>query len=137
MQATMAKVGLDVHAEQTQAAVFDPLTGELSFRRLNAPPLAVLDFLAGLEAGACAVYEAGPSGFALARAAAERGLDVRVVAPGLIPRKAPTASRPTGAMRPGWRACSPPASSASCASPPRPRSASATSSAHARTCAAT
>jgi transposase len=33
------------------------------------------------------VYEAGPTGFALARAAAERGLDVRVCAPGLIPRR--------------------------------------------------
>jgi transposase len=83
----MAKVGLDVHAEQTQAAVLDPATGELSLRRLKGPPLGVLDFLAGLGPRACAVYEAGPSGFVLARAAAERGLDVRVVAPGLIPRK--------------------------------------------------
>jgi transposase len=83
----MAKVGLDVHAEQTHAAVLDPATGELSLRRLKGPPLAVLDFLALLGAGACAVYEAGPSGFELARAAAERGLDVRVIAPGLIPRK--------------------------------------------------
>jgi transposase len=87
MQSTMAKVGLDVHAEQTHAAVLDPATGELSLRRLKVPPLGVLDFLARLGPGACAVYEAGPSGFVLARAAAERGLDVRVVAPGLIPRK--------------------------------------------------
>jgi transposase len=47
----------------------------------------VLDFLATLGPGMRAVYEAGPSGFTLARAAAARGLDVRVVAPGLIPRK--------------------------------------------------
>jgi transposase len=87
MQSTMAKGGLDVHAEQTQAAVLDPLTGELSLRRLQGPPLAALDFLAGLGPGACAVYEAGPSGFELARAAAARGLQIRVVAPGLIPRK--------------------------------------------------
>jgi len=32
------------------------------------------------------VYEAGPTGFVLARVAEERGLDVRVVAPGSIPR---------------------------------------------------
>jgi transposase len=82
MQSTMAKVGLDVHAEQTHAAVFDPISGELSLRRLNTPPAAVLDFLAELGAGACAVYEAGPSGYDLARAAGERGLDLRVVAPG-------------------------------------------------------
>jgi transposase len=33
-----------------------------------------------------AVYGAGPTGFELARAATERGLDVRVIAPGSIPR---------------------------------------------------
>jgi transposase len=32
------------------------------------------------------VYEAGPTGFGLARAAHERGIDVRVVAPGSIPK---------------------------------------------------
>jgi transposase len=87
MQSTMAKVGLDVHAEQTHAAVFDPISGELSLRRLHTPPLGVLDFLAELGPRTCAVYEAGPSGYGLARAAGQRGLDVRVVAPGLIPRK--------------------------------------------------
>jgi transposase len=88
MHTTIAKVGLDVHAEQTQAAILDPATGELSLRRLQGPPPVVLDFLDGLGPGACAVYEAGPSGFGLARAAALSGLQVRVVAPGLIPRKA-------------------------------------------------
>jgi transposase len=34
----------------------------------------------------CAVYEAGPTGFSLARAGIARGLDVRVIAPGSIPR---------------------------------------------------
>ena len=33
-----------------------------------------------------AVYEAGPTGFGLARAATARGLDLRVIAPGSIPR---------------------------------------------------
>jgi transposase len=44
-------------------------------------------FIEGLGCGALAVYEAGPTGFGLARAAVARGLDVRVCAPGLIPRK--------------------------------------------------
>jgi transposase len=88
MEVTIAKVGLDVHAAQTRVAVLDPASGELSLRRLKGPPLGVLEFLAGLGRRVCAVYEAGPSGFALARAAAKRGLDVRVVAPGLIPRRA-------------------------------------------------
>ena len=33
-----------------------------------------------------AVYEAGPTGFGLARAAVDRGIDVRVVAAGKVPR---------------------------------------------------
>src|SRR5919198_1330742 len=61
MEATIAKVGLDVHAEQTHVAVFEPASGELSVRRVQGSPLAVLEFLSGL--------------------------DVRVVAPSLIPRK--------------------------------------------------
>ena len=43
-------------------------------------------FLEELDCPVRAVYEAGPTGFALARAAEERGLDVRVVAPGSIPK---------------------------------------------------
>jgi transposase len=80
-------VGLDVHATQIHAGVLDPTTGELSRRRLRGDPLAALDFLEALGPRPLAVYEAGPTGFGLARAAAERGLDVRVCAPGLIPRK--------------------------------------------------
>jgi transposase len=80
-------VGLDVHAAQTHAGVLDPVTGELFGRRLRGDPLVALEFLAGLGPDALAVYEAGPTGFVLARAAAERGLDVRVCAPGLIPRR--------------------------------------------------
>jgi transposase len=87
MEVTIAKVGLDVHAEQTHVAVLELASGELSLRRVKGPPVGVLDVLASLGGRTCAVYEAGPSGFALARAAAERGLDVRVVAPSLIPRK--------------------------------------------------
>ena len=87
MQAT-AFAGLDVHAAQTHAGILDHRTGELLRRRLKGDPVrVVLPFLEGLGPGVRAVYEAGPTGFALARAAAERGLDVRVCAPGLIPKK--------------------------------------------------
>lgn len=81
-------VGLDVHARQSHAGILDRSTGELVRRRLNGGPVrAVLPLLEQLGPGVRAVYEAGPTGFALARAGAERGLDVRVCAPGLIPRK--------------------------------------------------
>ncbi len=48
-------------------------------------PVEVTSFLDGLDS-VRAVYEAGPTGFGLARAARERGIDVRVAAPGSIPR---------------------------------------------------
>jgi transposase len=46
----------------------------------------VVGFLAGLGSAVRAVYEAGPTGFGLARAAGELGVDVRVAAPGSIPK---------------------------------------------------
>lgn len=83
---TMHRVGLDVHANQTHLCALDPATGEVSRRRVEGPPEAVLPFLEELGEGMTAAYEAGPTGFGLARAGAELGLDVRVIAPGLIPK---------------------------------------------------
>ena len=82
-------VGLDVHATQTHSCVLTPETGELRSKRLNGPPGEALDHLEGLQAPVLAVYEAGPTGYGLARRGAERGIDVRVCAPGSIP-KAPS-----------------------------------------------
>jgi len=79
-------VGLDVHARQTHAALLDVASGEVRVSRLQVVPEEVVAFLAGLPAPMLAVYEAGPTGFGLARAARERGIDVRVVAPGSIPK---------------------------------------------------
>jgi len=55
-------------------------------RLRGAPGDVVPVFLEGLGRPVRAVYEAGPTGFALARAAAARGLDLRVVSPGSIPK---------------------------------------------------
>ena len=88
MANSISLVGLDVHAAQTHAAVLDLSTGELRRRRLNGPPGEVVGFLASLPGPVRAVYEAGPTGFGLARAAREIGIDVQVVAPGKIPRAA-------------------------------------------------
>ena len=81
----MSLVGLDVHARQTHAAVLVPATGELRVSVLRMAPIEVVDFLVGLGP-LRAVYEAGPTGFGLARAANARGVDVRVAAPGSIPK---------------------------------------------------
>ena len=86
MAKAMTFVGLDVHARQTHAAVLDPATGELAVSRLQMPPDEVLSFLQGLGQAVRAVYEAGPTGFGLARKARERGIELQVVAPGSIPK---------------------------------------------------
>lgn len=80
-------VGLDVHANQTTAAVLSTETGELARSRLRGQPAKVLDFLAQIDGRVIAVYEAGPTGMGLAREARALGFDLRVCAPGLIPRK--------------------------------------------------
>lgn len=86
MTKAMSLVGLDVHARQTHAAVLVPDTGEMRVDVLRVNPVEVVAFLEGLGSGVRAVYEAGPSGFGLVRAARERGIDVRVAAPGSIPK---------------------------------------------------
>jgi transposase len=88
MAQSMSLVGLDVHAAQTHAAILDMGTGELRGVRLRMAPIEVVEFLAGLPGPVRAVYEAGPTGFGLARAARDRGIEVGVVAAGKVPRAA-------------------------------------------------
>jgi transposase len=82
----MTLVGLDVHARQTHAAILDPVSGELRVSKLRMAPVEVASFLEGLGPAVRAVYEAGPTGFGLARVGREHGIDMRVVAPGSIPK---------------------------------------------------
>jgi transposase len=80
-------VGLDVHAKATVVAWLDVESGELRFRRVHGPPRSVVGYLEELPGLVLAVYEAGVVGYGLAREAALRGIEVRVCAPGSIPRK--------------------------------------------------
>jgi transposase len=79
--------GLDVHAAQTHAAQLEAATGELSVTRLAGGTDPALAWLRRLGPGVRAVYEAGPTGFTLARAAREVGIDLRVTTPALIPKR--------------------------------------------------
>jgi transposase len=106
----MRLVGLDVHARQTHAAILHLDSGELAVSRLSMPPGDVVDVLERCGPGTIAVYEAGPTGFGLARVGRERGIDVRVVAPGSIPKGSGDRVSPIGVTRSGWSGCSPPAS---------------------------
>jgi transposase len=79
-------VALDVHVSATVAAIIDRDSGELRRRRLSGRASEVAEFVAGLEGPVRATYEAGPTGFALARRLEAVGVDCLVCAPGLIPR---------------------------------------------------
>jgi transposase len=86
MQATMTCAGLDVHARSTHAAAIDLVTGELRRARFGPGTERVVGWLGSLPAPVRVAYEAGPTGFGLARAAAAAGIDVVVAAPGKTPR---------------------------------------------------
>ena len=76
-----------MHARASVAAGLELESGELWFRRVNGPPRAAVNYLEELPGPVLATYEAGPTGYGLAREAAGRGIEVRVCAPGSIPRK--------------------------------------------------
>jgi transposase len=97
--------GLDVHATKVVAAVVDAKSGELRVRRLGGEVDAVASFVAGFPGPVRATYEAGPTGFGLARALERAGLGCVVAAPGKIP-VAPTDHIKTDRQMPrGWFGC--------------------------------
>jgi transposase len=79
-------VGLDVHATKIVAAVLDAETGELQFFRLGGDVAEAAGLCAGLARPVRAAYEAGPTGYGLARALKLRGVGCVVAAPSKIPR---------------------------------------------------
>lgn len=79
--------GLDVHARKTAAAAVQLGSGEVFRARLPGSATAAIEWLQSLPGPVRAVYEAGPTGFGLARAARGAGLEVMVCAPGAIPRQ--------------------------------------------------
>ena len=60
-------VGLDVHARSVVAGVLDTVTGELWSLRLPPATDAVLSWVGSLPGPVAVAYEAGPTGFGLAR----------------------------------------------------------------------
>jgi transposase len=79
-------VGLDVHARSVVACAIDTQTGELIKARLVPQPEAVLAWLRGLPKPLAVVYEAGPTGFGLARACSRSGVVCVVAAPSKLQR---------------------------------------------------
>ena len=79
-------VGLDVHASKVVAAVLDAETGELQFFGMEMDVGRVAGFCAALPGPVRAAYEAGPTGYGLARELAKRRVQCTVAAPSKIPR---------------------------------------------------
>jgi transposase len=81
-------VGLDVHARSVVACGLDGDTGEVFGRRLCPDHREVLEWIGSLPAPVAVTYEAGPTGFGLARALIDAGVDCRVAAPSKLQRPA-------------------------------------------------
>lgn len=79
-------VGLDVHATKIVAAVLDAETGELETFAMSGDGAAAAGFCSGLPRPVRVAYEAGPTGYGLARELEKRGVDCVVAAPSKIPR---------------------------------------------------
>ena len=79
-------VGLDVHATKIVAAVLDAETGELQYFTLGGDVVQAAGLCAGLARPVRAAYEAGTTGYGLARELAGRGVGCVVAAPSKIPR---------------------------------------------------
>ena len=74
-------VGLDVHARESTLAVFDQATGEVTTKRVMGRPHELLPWLRAVQRPARMVYEAGPTGYGLARRALAEGIELSVCAP--------------------------------------------------------
>ena len=77
-------VGLDVHARSVVAGVIDQESGEVRSLRVPVGSDATVAWLQTLPAPVRVVYEAGPTGYGLARACAEAGIGCVVAAPSKI-----------------------------------------------------
>lgn len=84
---TVTAAGLDVHARSTEAAAINVVTGEVERQRFGgSEPGPIVGWLAERPGPVRAVYEAGPTGFGLYRAALEAGIAIEVCAPSKVPR---------------------------------------------------
>jgi transposase len=79
-------VGLDVHARSVFGCALDGETGELIERRMTPAHGEIIEWVQSLPGPVNAVYEAGPTGFGLARAFGAVGIDCQVLAPSKLIR---------------------------------------------------
>ena len=86
MRNERTSVGLDVHARSVAGCAIDGWTGEIHRRRLTPDPNEILAWVGSLPGPARVVYEAGPTGFGLARFLLAAGVECLVAAPSKLQR---------------------------------------------------
>jgi hypothetical protein len=116
-------LGLDVHKDTISVGILDPDQQVPDVERIAHDEASVRRLVARFSdrARLRACYEAGPTGFELARLLHSMDVRCEVIAPSLIPRHPVTRSRPTGGTAGDWPGCTAPASWWRSASPARPR----------------
>jgi transposase len=86
VSANATSVGLDVHARSVVACGLDGRTGELFERRLTPDHGDIESWIRSLPGPVAVTYEAGPTGFGLARYLTGQGIDCLVAAPSRLQR---------------------------------------------------
>ncbi|MGP5046838.1 IS110 family transposase [Glutamicibacter ardleyensis] len=81
-----AFIGLDVHAQTVVACALNTATGEVSRTKMSSEPEVVLDWIQKFPTDSQTVYEAGPTGYPLARHLREHGVDCVIAAPSKLLR---------------------------------------------------
>ena len=99
-------VALDVHVSATVRGDHRSRFGRAAVQRLSGRGSEVCEFVAALPGPVRATYEAGPTGFGLARRLAGRGRRLLGVRAGVDSARAVRiASRPISATPSGWCGC--------------------------------
>ena len=88
MKPQRTSVGLDVHARSVIGCALDGDTGEAFTRRLTPDRDEILEWLRSLPGRVAVTYEAGPTGFGLARFLIAAGIMCLVAAPSKLVRPA-------------------------------------------------
>ena len=86
VSANATSVGLDVHARSVVACGLDGRTGQLFERRLTPDHGDIESWIRSLPGPVTVTYEAGPTGFGLARYLTGQGIECLVAAPSRLQR---------------------------------------------------